>query len=241
MTQTIATTHRLMPRAALAPDELAEMHGLLDAYFRGVSQRQFLGDLREKNWVILIERGGRIVGFSTILAYQTEFEGEPLAVIYSGDTVVAREAWNSSALARGWIESVAALRPLYPSGRFFWLLLTSGFRTYRHLPLFWEEFYPRFDAPTPPATQALIDHLSAERFGPCWDRAAGVVRFAHPQPLRDGLAEIPVSRSADPHIAFFAARNPAHANGDELVCLTELSPGNLTSAGRRMASAVPIW
>jgi hypothetical protein len=30
------------------------------------------------------------------------------------------------------------------------------------------------------------------------------------------------------YVAFFLSRNPGHAAGDELVCLTELSPANLT-------------
>ena len=39
----------------------------------------------------------------------------------------------------------------------------------------------------------------------------------------------------------FAALNPGHVRGDELACVTELTPQNLTSAGRRMAAAVPTW
>jgi len=162
-------------------------------------------------------------------------------VIYSGDTIVAREAWNTSALPRGWIQSVVALRRYYPRGKYLWLLLTSGFRTYRHLPLFWKEFYPCCDVPTPEPRRKLLDHLAIERFGARYDRASGIVRFARPQALREGLAEIPPNRLEDPHVAFFAALNPGHARGDELVCLTELTPANLTAAGRRMASAVPTW
>lgn len=222
-------------------DHVAAMHDLLDAHFQGVSRGQFLDDLGGKNWVILIERSSKVVGFSTILAYQTICAGQELAVIYSGDTIVAREAWNSSALARGWIESVAALRAHYPRGPYFWLLLTSGFRTYRHLPLFWKEFHPCFDVPTPPSGQMLIDHLAGELFGDRYDRVGGIVRLRNPQPLRESLAEIPASRAADPHVAFFAGRNRGHAHGDELVCLTELTPANLTSAGRRMASVIPTW
>ena len=44
----------------------------------------------------------------------------------------------------------------------------------------------------------------------------------------------PGERMTDPHVKFFATRNPGHAHGDELVCLTELSSANLTAAGRRM-------
>ena len=42
----------------------------------------------------------------------------------------------------------------------------------------------------------------------------------------------------DPHVAFFLKRNPGHGDGDELVCLTELSDDNLTRAGRRMVAPV---
>jgi hypothetical protein len=38
----------------------------------------------------------------------------------------------------------------------------------------------------------------------------------------------------DPHVAFFAEHNPGHANGDELVCLTQIHPDNFTAAGHRM-------
>lgn len=239
---TTATTTRLIARPDLSADHVAAMHRLLSAHFDGTTPEQFRRDLDEKNWAILIERDGRLVGFTTILVYETNVEGiGPVSVVYSGDTIVAPEAWNTSALPRGWIESVAVLRAHYPRGPYVWLLLTSGFRTYRLLPVFWREFYPRYDAPTPPGRRRLLDRLAAERFGARYDPASGVVRLAQPQQLRGELAGIPPGRGDDPHVAFFAARNPGHAAGDELVCLTELTPANLTPAGRRMASAVPTW
>jgi hypothetical protein len=182
----------------------------------------------------LLQREETLVGFSTLLAYSTSFEGQSVNVIYSGDTIVAPEAWGSTALPRAWVAGVEALRATLPAGRCFWLLLTSGFRTYRFLPVFWREFFPRFDAPTPPATQRLLDQLAGDRFGAQFDARAGVVRFTRPQRLRAGLEHVPAGRANDPHVAFFITLNPGHANGDEFVCLTELCPGNLTVAGRRM-------
>lgn len=243
-----ATAGRLVARADLTAAELSAMHGLLAAHFDGVTPAAFGRDLAEKNWVVLVERAGRLVGFTTLLAYETTADGagpggEPglVSVVYSGDTIVAPEAWNTAALPRAWIEAVAALRPRYPRGPYVWLLITSGFRTYRFLPLFWRDFSPRHDAATSPARKRLTDRLAAERFGARYDPAAGVVRLADPQRLRGPLAGIPAGRTADPHVAFFAARNPGHADGDELVCLTELTPTNLTPAGRRMATGVPDW
>ena len=231
----IKTFH--VPRRELNTAQQEQMFALLSAHFEGVTLAQFQRDLAEKNWVILLQRDARLVGFSTLLAYETSFEGEPVSVIYSGDTIVALEAWNSPSLSRAWIACVRALRAHYPHGKYYWLLLTSGFRTYRFLPVFWSRFYPRFDTPTPPKQARLLDFLASERFGPQYDPQKGIVRFNHPQQLRDDLKQIPAGKNTDPHVAFFLERNPGHVFGDELVCLTELVDENLTPAGRRMVES----
>jgi hypothetical protein len=159
-----------------------------------------------------------------------------VSVIYSGDTIVAQEAWGTPVLSRAWIAAVNQIRATVPRGPYVWLLLTSGFRTYRFLPLFWREFFPRFDRITPPSKQALLEYLARERFEWQFDSQAGIVKFAQPQRLRSEYSGIPDSRMADPHVQFFAGRNPGWAQGDELVCLTELAPENLTAAGRRMTA-----
>jgi hypothetical protein len=123
-----------------------------------------------------------------------------------------------------------ALRP----GRCFWLLLSSGFRTYRFLSVFWRSFFPRHDCATPADVKQLLDELARGRFGDQYDREAGLVRFRHPQRLRDGLKEIPTGRERDPHTEFFLTLNSGYTDGDELVCLAEVCPENLTAAGRRM-------
>ena len=210
------------------------MFELMSQHFAGVSPEQFARDLSEKSFALLLRSGETLVGLSTLCAYSIVFEGEQLNVIYSGDTIVTPEAWGTTALPRAWVAGVEALRADLPPGRCFWLLLTSGFRTYRFLPVFWREFFPRYDLPTPPATQRLLDSVAAERFPTCFDPVAGIVRFSNPQRLRSGLANIPPGREHDSHIQFFLTRNPDHSKGDELVCLTELSADNLTAAGRRM-------
>lgn len=225
-----------LPRAELTPTQRQQMYHLLSAYFEGLTQAQFESDLEEKNRVILLTRGPRLVGFSTLLAYETSFDHAPVSVVYSGDTIVSQEAWGSPALPRAWIATVNELRGAFPRGRYYWLLLTSGFRTYRFLPVFWREFYPRFDRQTPAQHQRLLDQLARQRFGDRYDQLTGIVRFTQPQRLRAGLSSIPETRGSDPHVAFFAARNSGHARGDELACLTELGPENLTAAGRRMAA-----
>lgn len=229
---------RLVRRGDVSADERAAMLRLLDAHFEGVTRAAFEADLDEKNWVLLLldddEDGGRLRGFSTLRLYETHCAGEALTVVYSGDTLMEREAWGSAALARCWIGSIRALRRLHPHGRLYWLLLTSGFRTYRFLPVFWREFHPRCDAVPSPEEAARLVCLASERFGARYQPEAGIVRLDTPQVLRGELAEIPSARRTDPHVAFFLERNPGWIRGDELVCLTEIAEPNLTPSGRRM-------
>lgn len=221
-------------REALTAVECAEMFDLLAAHFDGATAGQFARDLEEKDWVLRIRHAGRLVGFSTLQVFEAAYQGQALHVVYSGDTIVAPEAWGSPILARAWIALVREIQTSAPGAPWYWLLLSSGFRTYRFLPVFWQQFWPRHDAPTPPADQGLLGALARQRFGDQFDEATGVVRFHQPQRLRTTLALVPDQRVADPHVAFFLSHNPGHADGDELVCLTDLDDANLTAAGRRM-------
>ena len=211
------------------------MHRLLARHFFGVGEDQFEADLADKTHVVLLERSpGELVGFSTFAFERIEYCGKPLDVVTSGDTIMDPAAWQSSVLSRTWIEAVLGLHREHGVGRLVWLLITSGFRTYRFLPVFWKTFYPRFDATTPVQTQTMIRALAYRRYGDRFDACSGVVRFDRPQVLRPHLAGIPARKRLDPHVAFFDRANPRHIDGDELVCLTEITQANLTSAGRRM-------
>ena len=228
-------TGRLVCRKALTPGDRDAMLGLLATYFTGVTRERFEADLAEKNWALLLEEDGRLRGFSTLQIYETTLPGgEPVTVVYSGDTIVEQDAWGTASLPRCWIAAVRKLRARYPRGKLWWLLLTSGFRTYRFLPVFWRDFWPRHDGPTPPEMREMAGFLARERFGDLYLYKEGIVRFPEPQVLREGCAAIPPGRLEDPHVAFFLERNPGWVRGDELVCLTELAEENLTRAGRRI-------
>ncbi|HVT57025.1 MAG TPA: hypothetical protein VHR45_01380 [Thermoanaerobaculia bacterium] len=239
---------RLVAREALGADVRRRMEQLLAAHFEGVTHASFNRDLDEKNWVVLLEEGGRLSGFTTLLTYESSVAGEPLAVVYSGDTIMERGAHGSAALPQAWIAAVRALHegglggniggagaaPSRPQRRLFWLLLTSGFRTYRFLPVFWRDFQPCPGTPPPPAARSLLDALARERLGSCYLPELGIARLAAPQLLARDLREVPAGKLADPYVALFLASNPGWESGDELVCLTEIAAHNLTAAGRRM-------
>lgn len=221
-------------REALSAADRDEMLALLSSHFDGVTAAQFARDLDEKQWVLRIRRDGRLVGFTTARVARVMLDGASVHVLSSGDTIMAPEAWGSPMLSRAWIAMVHQLQHSTPGERWLWLLLTSGYRTYRFLPVFWRAFWPRHDAVTPADVQRTLAALARVQYGAQFDEARGIVRFTAPQRLRGALAIVDPARTTDPHVAFFLAANPGHALGDELVCLTELSDANLTAAGQRM-------
>ena len=221
-------------RAELTERERAEMLALLEAHFDGVCAAQFARDLAGKDWVLRIVRDGILLGFSTLKVFRAAHEGRCVNVIYSGDTVMAPESWGSPVLAKGWIALVRAIQSSRPEEPWYWLLLSSGFRTYRFLPVFWRSFWPRHDAEPDESTRELMSSLASAHFGERYDEQAGVVRFDSPQRLKSHLAVIPDGKSNDPHVRFFLERNPGHTDGDELVCFADLADANLTAAGVRM-------
>ena len=217
----------------LSSDDREAMYRLLQRHFRGVTPEVFAADLAAKNWVLLIKDGlKQVKGFSTLKLYDVTVNDDPFSVVYSGDTIVDPTAWSSATLPRAWIQAINQLR--CPHRRLFWLLISSGFRTYRLLPTFWQEFYPRYDRPTPQAMHHLMHTLAQQQFGESYRSDTGLVRFPHPQKLSPILGTVPPERHSDPHIHFFEQVNPDHSQGDELVCLTEICADNLTAAGRRM-------
>jgi len=211
------------------------MFSLMGRYFANLSRAVFERDLSEKEWcVLLTDASGRVRGFSTMMLVRTEVDGRSVAAVYSGDTIVDREHWGESILSRLWSRHAFDLASQVPEEPVYWFLLSSGYKTYRFLTTFFEHFYPTHRRETPPEMRRVMEALDLARFPDQFDPEAGVVRPENAAPLRSGVADVTEKRLADPHVAFFVSANPGHARGDELVCLTELAPENLTPAGRRM-------
>ncbi|MEM9566880.1 MAG: hypothetical protein AAF974_01120, partial [Cyanobacteria bacterium P01_E01_bin.34] len=186
--------------------------------------------------VLLLEDSSsyQLQGFTTLRLDSIHYQQEHLNVLYSGDTIVDPSAWSQSCLVQAWIASVLRLSQQCKGQRLYWLLLSSGYRTYRFLPTFWKQFYPCCMTDTPLYERELMQWLGHRYFGDRYDAASGVVRFPETYVLRDRLQEIAPGRFQNRHIRFFTERNPGHVLGDNLVCLTEISRDNLTKAGQRM-------
>lgn len=194
----------------------------------------FMADLAAKDWAILLhDAGGALRGFTSLALMRTEVEGRAVRALFSGDTIIQPDFWGSLELPRVWGRFMMRMIEEAGTEDLYWFLISSGYKTYRFLPVFFREYFPRHDRPTPPDLQKLLDHLGAFRFGQRYEAGRGIVRLAEPTPLRAGIADLHEERLQDPDVAFFAARNPGHAQGEELACLAPLRPENLKPFIRR--------
>jgi hypothetical protein len=225
---------RIIDRRALGARTADAMYALHARYFADHNRAGFDADLAGKDRVILMYAGQELVGFSTIQVSRESVAGRGLAVLFSGDTIVDRDYWGAGELERLWLVNALEVlerfaMPLY------WLLICSGYRTYRYLPVFFREFWPRWDVPTPPAMQSVLDTLAGRRFGSRYRN--GVVHIGGGC-LREGVSPVDPARLRNPHVAFFVEANPGHVRGDELACITHITPSNLTRAGLRVLRQV---
>jgi hypothetical protein len=221
----------------LSAADRRSMFEIFSRHYDCVTWERFHHDLEEKNCAIVLrDARGEICGFSTQKIMRAVVEGVPVKAVFSGDTIVDRRCWGDQELGKAWCRYVAALYAEEPETRLFWFLISKGFRTYLYLPLFFHDFYPRWNAAAPEFEQQVLNTLASLKFGEQYHPESGLITFANSQgQLKPELAVVPQRRLDHPHVRFFLERNPTYALGSELACLAEISPCNMKLfAGRIM-------
>jgi hypothetical protein len=220
----------------LSLQERERMFQLLVENFTNTTRQRFESDLAEKEWVVVLngELSGIIQGFSTLMQLDAQLGDKPVTVFFSGDTIIHRKYWGQTVLPRLWSRHVFSLASAMADRTVYWYLICSGYKTYRFLPVFFKEFYPCYNRSTPVEIKQLMNILGESRYPQEYDSKEGIIRFAEASALKEGIADITARRLRDSHIAYFLQANPGHVRGDELVCITEISPANVTPAGKRM-------
>lgn len=226
---------RVVDVRALSRPDRARMYEIYQAHYDGTGLERFEEDLDAKDMALTVHSAdGAIQGFTTLLVLETWFAGAPVRAIYSGDTIIDRAHWGSQVLAFTWIRLAGAIKAAEPAVPLYWFLIVKGHRTFRYLSAFSQSFYPHWMAETPAPQRALMDQLAEARFPGFYRADLGIVHFPESHGhLKPDLAEITPTEAARADVAFFLARNPGYRNGDELVCLTELSADNLRPLARK--------
>jgi hypothetical protein len=223
---------------SLTAADRRQLWQLFTSHYDGAEPMHFHRDLTEKQWVITLRRSdSRLVGFSTQVLIPVSGHRECL-VLYSGDTVVAAPYRSSTALAGYWGALSLKLMDAYPGQSLYWFLISKGYKTYRFLPVFFREFYPRTGCVIPTEAAAILDAVAHEKFGDRFDfRRRIIVATENGCRLRPDVAPVEPARLKDRHVRYFVDANPGHARGDELCCLAPLRRDNFTSAAWRVIDA----
>jgi len=220
---------------SLDGDSRLALFDLFQRYYECVSFKRFESDLANKDSVFIMRDGdGRLQGFSTLAVLNKTYQGSPIKVAFSGDTIIEKSSWGSPSFAFAWIRRIGELAAQSPDIPFYWLLIVKGHRTYRYLPTFGVDFVPDWRKPADCRLARLRDALARESFGDAYDAQSGVVRFAtslgHPSEWA-GVSERERQRA---DVRYFLERNPGYATGEELVCLCELGRHNMLPLTRRV-------
>ncbi|MGB6220604.1 hypothetical protein [Haloferula sp.] len=214
----------------LTDDEKSRMFELFGAAYDCVSEPRFRDDLAWKDEVILLVDACDVIqGFTTLAFNPKGFRHELGDLLFSGDTIIDPAHWGSSELVRAFCERAGRWRA-HHERRLFWMLISKGHRTFLFLPLYAKRFHPN---PSSNENEFREVATTAARhlFAEAWCAADGVIRFPEAiGQLKPELADGSHRREGKRMVRFFLERNPGFAHGDELVCLTELSPSNLKRA-----------
>ncbi len=227
----------VVPIEQVSREDRDTMYSLMTVCYANIHRAAFEADLDAKHWVMQLRSRttGELIGFSSQVLLQVEVSNVTIDALYSGDTVVDPRHWGDPALAHAWGNFAMDLINRNAGHPLYWFLTSKGFRTYRFLPLFFHEFYPRTGVPTPSWERAVLNALGRRVAPSRFDRRTQII---HADGAKDFLKpEIgtPQSRTTnDLHVRFFVENNPGHAQGDELCCVAPLSAENFTRAAYRM-------
>jgi hypothetical protein len=208
--------------AALDEPTRASLWRLFSAYYDGVSEAAFTRDLLEKDGVLVArDAGGCVRGFSTYRRYDGVADGRRYTALFSGDTIMEPSFWGDGALHRAYFRLWLAIKAAAPAVPLYWFLISKGYKTYLLLTRNFPTHYPRWERATPRFERAVLAQLGGSKFGTAYHGQDGVVRWpGGAARLRAGVAPIDAALlTRDAAVRYFVARNPGHAEGDELCCL----------------------
>lgn len=230
---------RILPVSLLQSDGVDSMFDLYRSYYESTSRELFIGDLSEKDQVVLLQDDtGILRGFSTFKLFESHWGGQRVRVIFSGDTIIHHRYWGNQSLAFTWIRMAGSIKAAEPKTPLCWLLIVKGHRTYRYLQAFSRSYFPHWRDETPEAIQELMDFLGDELFAEHYQPKRGIVHFPVSRGhLRPEWAEPRTETLKRPEVQFFMQRNPGYRRGDELLCFTELNAENLRPLARRLFQA----
>ncbi|MAL97054.1 MAG: hypothetical protein CL583_01260 [Alteromonadaceae bacterium] len=211
-------------RERISVDECMGMYDLFATYYRNAPLETFLKDLSNKTGVHIAKRksDGKVVGFSTATRFDIEVEGRKVKMLFSGDTVMAKEYWGNSAFPKSFARWILSERLRYPFAELHWFLISMGYRTYLTMANNFYNYYPNIDGDDP-YLKKVAAAASEALFPGKLDPETMLLDFGEDAcALQDFVTPITDNERLVPKIAFFESRNAEWMNGKEMACIGSL-------------------
>lgn len=218
---------RTVPVRLLDRTTIDAAFALFDSLYAGADRNRFEDDLFDKQLVILLRDAAddTLRGFSTVHISEVIHGRRRARLVYSGDTAIHPAYWGQKRLQRAFSMILVREKIRHPTRPLLWFLISKGYKTYllmvRHFP----HSVPRVDRKADHRLTVTLHAVARGRFGNAYDPSTGVVSYhLAKERVRRNVAPIDRPLLTNPHVAFFAARNPGHERGDELACLARIRP-----------------
>ena len=225
---------------SITDHDAEKMYALMISYYSNINEKTFKRDLLEKRDVILLrdKEDNSIKGFSTLTLLERTVNKIPTSVLFSGDTIIDKEYWGTNELPKWWGKYAFSLIDKLSDREAYWFLMSKGYKTYRFLPVFFNEFYPRRDTEFPEKEKKILDTFAYFKFPENYNSKTGIISFEGKKDyLKQGVADIDESKMKNPDIRYFVKKNPGWQQGDELACLIRLTKDNFNGMGHRVINS----
>ncbi len=231
----MAIEHARILTSSLSSSDRRRMFALMEECYLGMDWEEFNQDLAEKDEVMILSEGGEIVGFSTLVMFDFLVGEQFCTALFSGDTVVSKDKRINIGFAKEIVSYFYQNIDPENNTPVYWTLISKGWRTFRILPFLFKEFYPNPFAKTEnPRLKEVRDAFGKYKYPKHYKKRTGLIQFPSPaQRLKPRSEEAECNRD-DPYAKFFFEKNPGYLNGDELVCVAEVSLENFTRSSLRL-------
>lgn len=225
---------KIQPVGEFSQEEVSVMYRLMAEFYEDTDERVFLRDFYDKDYCLaLYHETAGLVGFTTQKVMEIDVDGRIIHGIFSGDTIIHKSHWGDIELFRVWADFWFRYAEKYDE--FYWFLICKGYKTYCILPLFWDEFYPRFNRETPENIQKIIDAYAGKLYPDEYDKTDGVIKYSHiKDKLRSGVADVGEHEMKNKDIAFFCEKNPDYILGNDLACIARIDKSVMKKRAARL-------
>ena len=214
--------------------ELLEQHRSvfdisMDALQRSVRSKQQLYRIRER-------ATGRLVGVCTSGVRWVDLaDGSRVRAFYGGDAVFFPEIRSSGILQELGLRELLAELVRHPFARRYLFGSALTYKMYLAIVRTFPGVTPRRGAEIPPELHPFMETVGPVMYGALWPGVGQPVNVER-RPFA-GHVEITAAELADPDVAFYAERNPTHAEGTALPVVIPLDLANAGALVRKLIRA----